>query len=82
MVAINEAQLLSAAFSTSSRGLAGHELHVIVAQLDVTFLGHPLEPLPSLIVVPEHVDKLTAVARSTGATTIFHARVTPAGSPT
>ena len=43
----------------------------------MTFLGQPFEPLPSLMVGAERVDKLTAVCMVCGADAIFHARVAP-----
>ena len=80
LVAIDEAQFFGPPLLDVVRGLAARDLHVIVAGLDVTFLGQPFEPLPSLMVGAERVDKLTAVCSVCGADAIFHARVTPAGS--
>jgi thymidine kinase len=78
IVAIDEAQFFGPPLLDVVRGLAGRGLHVIVAGLDVTFLGQPFEPLPSLMAGAERVDKLTAVCSVCGADAIFHARVTPA----
>jgi thymidine kinase len=78
IVAIDEAQFFGPTLTGIVRDLAAIGLHVIVAGLDVTFLGQPFEPLPSLMVGAERVDKLTAVCSVCGADAIFHARVTPA----
>jgi thymidine kinase len=78
IVAIDEAQFFGPALEAAVANLAARGLHVIVAGLDVTFLGRPFEPLPSLMAGAERVDKLTAVCSVCGADAIFHARVAPA----
>jgi thymidine kinase len=75
IVAIDEAQFFGPPLLDLVRGLAAKGLHVIVAGLDVTFLGQPFEPLPALMAGAERVDKLTAVCSVCGADAIFHARV-------
>ena len=77
IVAIDEAQFFGPPLVAVVQDLAARGLHVIVAGLDVTFLGQPFEPLPSLMVGAERVDKLTAVCMVCGADAIFHARVAP-----
>ena len=78
IVAIDEAQFFGPSLEPVVHDLAGRGLLVIVAGLDVTFLGQPFEPLPSLMAGAERVDKLTAVCSVCGADAIFHARVVPA----
>jgi thymidine kinase len=78
IVAIDEAQFFGPPLADVVRRLAAGGTHVLVAGLDVTFLGQPFEPLPSLMVGAERVDKLTAVCMVCGADAIFHARVAPA----
>ena len=78
IVAIDEAQFFGPSLVGVVHELAARGLHVIVAGLDVTFLGQPFEPLPSLMAGAERVDKLTAVCMVCGADAIFHARVAPA----
>ena len=80
IVAIDEAQFFGPPLESVVGNLAARGLHVIVAGLDVTFLGQPFEPLPALMAGAERVDKLTAVCSVCGADAIFHARVAPAGS--
>jgi thymidine kinase len=75
IVAIDEAQFFGPSLAGVVDGLAARGLHVIVAGLDVTFLGQPFEPLPTLMSRAEGVDKLTAVCSVCGADAIFHARV-------
>jgi thymidine kinase len=74
IVAIDEAQFFGPSLVGVVRDLAARGLLVIVAGLDVTFLGQPFEPLPSLMVAAERVDKLTAVCSVCGEDAIFHAR--------
>jgi thymidine kinase len=78
IVAIDEAQFFGPSLESVVAALAARGLHVIVAGLDVTFLGRPFEPLPALMAQAERVDKLTAVCSVCGADAIFHARVAPA----
>jgi thymidine kinase len=81
IVAIDEAQFFGPALTEVVRELAERGLTVIVAGLDVTFLGEPFEPLPALMAGAERVDKLTAVCSVCGEDAIFHARKAPtAGS--
>lgn len=79
IVAIDEAQFFGPALTEVVRDLAARGLLVIVAGLDVTFLGQPFEPLPALMVGAERVDKLTAVCSVCGEDAIFHARKAPGG---
>ena len=74
IVAIDEAQFFGPPLVGVVRELAARGHHVIVAGLDVTFLGEPFDPLPTLMAGAERVDKLTAVCSVCGADAIFHAR--------
>jgi thymidine kinase len=78
IVAIDEAQFFGPSLAPVVHVMAARGLHVIVAGLDVTFLGQPFEPMPTLMAGAERVDKLTAVCSVCGADAIFHARVAPA----
>jgi thymidine kinase len=79
IVAIDEAQFFGPSLVDVVHGLAARGLHVIVAGLDVTFLGQPFEPLPALMAGAERVDKLTAVCSVCGADAIYHARKSAGG---
>ena len=80
IVAIDEAQFFGPTLVDAVRDLAANGLEVIVAGLDVTFLGQPFEPMPSLMALAERVDKLTAVCAICGADAIFHERVASAAT--
>jgi len=75
VVAIDEAQFFGPGLVPVVGRLAGRGLVVIVAGLDVTFDGHPFEPLPSLMALAERVDKLTAICTACGEDAVFHVRV-------
>jgi thymidine kinase len=76
MVAIDEAHFFGPALVTTVGDLAARGLLVVVAGLDVAFTGEPFEPLPSLMALAEHVDKLTAICTICGSDAVFHERVT------
>jgi thymidine kinase len=75
LVAIDEAHFFGPELVPAVNELAARGLVVVVAGLDVTFGGDPFEPLPSLMVLAESVDKLTAICTVCGADAIFHQRV-------
>jgi thymidine kinase len=77
MVAIDEAHFFGPDLVGVVGRVAGRNIIVVVAGLDVTFEGLPFEPLPSLMAVAERVDKLTAICTVCGVEAIYHARVTP-----
>jgi thymidine kinase len=77
MVAIDEAHFFGPELVPAVEELAARGLTVVVAGLDVTFLGEPFEPLPSLMALAERVDKLTAICAVCGNEAIYHARVAP-----
>ncbi len=81
VVAIDEAQFFGPGLVPVVGRLADRGLTVIVAGLDVTFDGHPFEPLPSLMALAERVDKLTAICSVCGEEAVFHVRIggTPVG---
>jgi thymidine kinase len=73
-MAVDEAQFFGQDLVIVADRLARHGIDVIIAGLDVTFLGEPFEPLPSLMALAERVDKLTAVCSVCGADAIYHQR--------
>lgn len=75
LVAIDEAHFFGPDLVEVGGDLAGRGLVVVVAGLDVTFAGQPFEPLPSLMVAAERVDKLTAICTVCGADAVYHQRV-------
>ncbi len=75
VVAIDEAQFFGPGLVPVAGRLAARGMTVILAGLDVTFDGHPFEPLPSLMALAERVDKLTAICSVCGEEAVFHVRV-------
>jgi thymidine kinase len=75
MVAIDEAQFFGVGLVDPVMRLAERGLVVVVGGLDITFEGLPFEPLPSLMVLAERVEKLTAVCTVCGEDAVFHTRV-------
>ncbi len=66
VVAIDEAQFFDRQVCEASRLLAERGLRVIVAGLDQDFRGEPFGPMPELLSLAEHVDKLHAICAVCG----------------
>src|SRR5436190_3181081 len=66
VVALDEAQFFEANVVEICQALAAHGLRVIVAGLDQDFRGEPFGPLPPLLAIAEHVDKLHAICAVCG----------------
>lgn len=77
LVGIDEAQFFGPDLTPVAGALALRGVDVVIAGLDVTFTGHPFEPLPALMALAERVDKLTAVCAVCGADAVYHQRVLP-----
>ena len=67
VVGIDEAQFFDQDLVRVADRLARTGKRVIIAGLDQDYLGHPFEPVPSLMAVAEHVTKLHAVCVVCGA---------------
>jgi thymidine kinase len=61
VVAIDEAQFFDDQIIDVVQKLADQGLRVIVAGLDTDFRGEPFGPMPVLMALAEHVDKLQAI---------------------
>lgn len=61
VVAIDEAQFFDAEIVAIAEQLAGREVRVIVAGLDLDFRGEPFGPMPTLMAQAEDVTKLHAI---------------------
>jgi len=61
VVAIDEAQFFDDELSNVCEALANRGICVIVAGLDMDYLGKPFGPLPSLLAVAEYVTKVHAI---------------------
>ena len=61
VVAIDEAQFFDDELSNVCETLANRGIRVIVAGLDMDYLGKPFGPLPQLLSVAEYVTKVHAI---------------------
>jgi thymidine kinase len=61
VVAIDEVQFLDPAVVDVVNGLADRGVRVIIAGTDMDFRGQPFGPIPLLLAVAEHIDKLHAI---------------------
>jgi len=66
VVAIDEAQFLDAGIVDVVNELAKKSVRVIVAGLDMDFLGRPFGPMPQLLCIAEYVTKVHAICLSCG----------------
>ena len=66
VVALDEAQFFEPQVGQYCHALADHGLRVIVAGLDTDFRGEPFGPMPELMAIAEHVDKLHAICAICG----------------
>ncbi len=67
VVAIDEAQFFDNNLYTVCNQLASNGIRVIVAGLDMDFLGNPFGPMPNLLSVAEHITKVHAICVDCGA---------------
>ena len=61
VVGIDEAQFFDSGIIDVCRTLADSGIRVIVAGLDMDYLGKPFGPMPALMARAEHVDKVHAI---------------------
>jgi thymidine kinase len=66
IVAIDEAQFFDAGLVDVCADLAKHGVRVIIAGLDMDYLGKPFGPMPSLLCMAEYVTKVHAICVSCG----------------
>jgi thymidine kinase len=66
VVAIDEAQFFDQAIIDVVEELAARKIRVIVAGLDTDFRGEPFGPMPVLMALAEHVDKVQAICMVCG----------------
>jgi thymidine kinase len=66
VVGIDEAQFFDAGLTDVCNQLADSGIRVIVAGLDMDYLGKPFGPIPSLLAVAEHVTKVHAICMRCG----------------
>lgn len=66
VIGIDEAQFFDPEVVEVARSLAEQGIRVLVAGLDMDFRGEPFGPMPRLMAVAEHVDKLHAICMVCG----------------
>lgn len=66
VVAIDEAQFFDEGLTAICNDLAKHGVRVIVAGLDMDYLGQPFGPMPNLLCMAEYVTKVHAICVSCG----------------
>ncbi len=66
VVAIDEAQFFDAGLVQTCTDLAKHGVRVIIAGLDMDYLGKPFGPMPDLLCMAEYVTKVHAICVSCG----------------
>jgi thymidine kinase len=66
IVAIDEAQFFDAALVQVCTDLAKQGVRVIIAGLDMDYLGKPFGPMPDLLCIAEYVTKVHAICVSCG----------------
>jgi len=66
VVAIDEAQFFDDSIVDVANQLANNGIRVVIAGLDMDFMGRPFGPMPALMATAEYVTKVHAICRRTG----------------
>jgi thymidine kinase len=66
VIAIDEAQFFDNSLSEVCTQLANSGIRIIVAGLDMDFMGKPFGPMPGLLAIAEHVTKVHAICMRCG----------------
>jgi thymidine kinase len=66
VVGIDEAQFFDASITEVCNKLADKGVRIIVAGLDMDFMGNPFGPIPSLVAIAEYVTKVHAICMRCG----------------
>ncbi|HRZ41436.1 MAG TPA: thymidine kinase [Bacteroidales bacterium] len=77
VVGIDEAQFFDPELVHVCNTLANQGVRVIVAGLDMDYLGVPFGPMPELLAVAEYVTKVHAVCMQCGAPALYSFRKSP-----
>ncbi len=75
VVGIDEGQFFDEGLVEVAAMLAGAGKNIIIAGLDLDYLGRPFEPIPSLMLRAEYVTKSLAVCHRCGGPGLFTQRV-------
>ena len=79
VVGIDEAQFFDDGIVDVCRQLASSGIRVIVAGLDMDYLGKPFGPMPALMAVAEYVDKVHAICVRCGDPALYSHRLSSSG---
>ncbi|MFA6277855.1 MAG: thymidine kinase [Pedobacter sp.] len=74
VVGIDEAQFFDEDLPEACNKLALKGIRVIIAGLDMDFLGKPFGPMPALLAIAEHVTKVNAVCMRCGSPAVYSYR--------
>ena len=66
VIGIDEAQFFDEGIMEVSNQLANNGVRVVIAGLDMDFLGRPFGPMPFLMATAEYVTKVHAICKKTG----------------
>lgn len=66
VVGIDEAQFFDDSIVEIANQLANNGIRVVIAGLDMDFMGRPFGPMPNLMATAEYVTKVHAICRKTG----------------
>lgn len=74
MIGIDEAQFFDTGILDVVQELSRQNLKIIIAGLDMDFLGKPFGPMPSLMAIAEDVTKVRAICSDCGNDATFSYR--------
>ena len=66
VIAIDEAQCFDDQIVSVCNKIANNGIRVIIAGLDMDYLGNPFGPMPNLMAISEYVTKVHAVCKQSG----------------
>ena len=66
VIAIDEAQFFDDQIVSVCNKIANNGIRVIIAGLDMDYLGNPFGPMPNLMAISEYVTKVHAVCKKSG----------------
>ena len=70
IVMVEEAQFFTDDLADTCNKLAAKGIRVIIAGLDMDFLGIPFGPIPNLLAIAENITKVHAICQDCGAIAI------------
>ncbi len=76
VVGIDEAQFFDQGIVEVANTLANNGIRVVIAGLDMDFLGRPFGPMPHLMATAEYVTKVHAICKRTGNLANYSLRIT------